>query len=423
MPLSTITEISLDINQPGIVVVHAKQYDTARMVKANLFYGGVKWNVPSSNFVAVVGFKKSDLVGGFYDLTEDNESAISVDAIDRSIITIRLDRNVVTTPGNVSVEITFYDAITSGRLSTFSFIVQVEPATVTELDLASNPYFNVLAEDIIAVIAAKQSMTGMDADATSVASSYSGKLVTVTGGGGADDPYVFHFKIPKGATGSQGPTGAAATISSTEIVYQTSSSGTVTPTGTWQSSPPTVPPGDFLWTRITVRFNSGSPVIWYSVAHYGVNGTGATSTVNSVSPDRNGNVQLTASDIPTSDSSVSVQDALNDMIDDAVTGTSSSWSSSKVSNEISALKPKVVTISAGATWSGSGPYTQRVTVTGGPATSKVDLQLSSAVLSQMISDNCKALYVENNNGAFTLYAVGAALSAAVTIQATVTEVR
>lgn len=423
MPLSTITEISLDINQPGIVVVHAKQYDTARMVKANLFYGGVKWNVPSSNFVAVVGFKKSDRVGGFYDLTEDNESAISVDASDRSIITIHLDRNVVTTPGNVSVEITFYDAITSGRLSTFSFIVQVESATVTELDLASNPYFNVLAEDIIAVIAAKQSMTGMDADATSVASNYSGQLVNVTGGGGADDPYVFHFKIPKGATGSKGATGAAASVSNTEIVYQVSSSGTDTPTGTWLSSPPTVPPGDFLWTRVTVQFNSGSPVVWYSVAHYGVNGTGAVSTVNLISPDRNGNVSLTASDISTSTSGVSVQNAIDGVINDNTTSASSSWSSSKVSGELLALKPKVVTISAGATWSGNGPYTQRVTVTGGTATSKVDLQLSSTVLSRMISDNCKALYVENNNGVFTLYAVGAPLSSAVTIQATVTEVQ
>lgn len=422
MPLSTITEISLDVNQPGIVVVHAKQYDTVRMIKANLFYSGVKWEVPSSNFVAVVGFKKSDRIGGFYDLTEDNEAAVTVNSDDRSIITILLDRNVVTVPGNVSVEITFYDAINSGRLSTFSFIVQVEPATVTELDLASNPYFNVLAEDIITVIAAKQSMTGMEATATSVPATQAPDA-WFTGGTGAEDPYLLHLAIPEGPTGATGATGAAATVSSSEIVYQVSESGTSVPTGTWVSSPPTVPPGDFLWTRITLRFNTGSPLVWYSVAHYGVNGNGATSTVNQVSPDRNGDVHLDASDIPTDTANISVQDALDSVIDDSSTTNSSSWSSNKISSELLSLMPKVVSISVGTSWSGDGPYTQVVTVPSGTSTCKVDLQLSASVLSQMISDTCKALYIENNNGVFTLYAVGAALTSAVTLQATLTEVR
>ena len=57
--------------------------------------------------------------------------------------------------------------------------------------------------------------------------------------------------------------------------------------------------GKYLWTRTVLTFNSGSPVTFYSVARYGIDGTGAVSSVNSVSPDGNGNVSLVANDIPT----------------------------------------------------------------------------------------------------------------------------
>lgn len=218
MSLQTITEINLDINQPGVSIVHAKQYDTVRQVKAHLFYNGVKWLVPSSNFVAVVGFKKADRIGGFYDTTEDGRTAITVDNEDRSIIYILLDRNTVTTPGNVNTEITFYDSITTGRLSTFSFITQVEGASVTELDLTSSPYFNILAEDIKKVIESVDSMTGLSATVTKLAPN-SNPTVNVTGGTSSADPYVFGFGIPSmpamTASGTKLIPGANPTVSLT----------------------------------------------------------------------------------------------------------------------------------------------------------------------------------------------------------------
>lgn len=87
------------------------------------------------------------------------------------------------------------------------------------------------------------------------------------------------------------------------------------------------------------------------------------------------------------------------------------------------LKPKIVTLSVGTTWSGSGPYTQEITIDGGTANTKVDLQPDSTVINQMVSDGCMALYVVNDNGVFTLYALDAAPSTALNIQATLTEVQ
>ena len=105
--------------------------------------------------------------------------------------------------------------------------------------------------------------------------------------------------------GETGDTGEAAELVSSAIEYQASSSGTEIPTGSWSASVPVVPQGMYLWTRTTLTFNSGSPVVSYSVGRIGVDGsgTGTVQSVNDVQPDNNGNVELSASDIPTSDSS------------------------------------------------------------------------------------------------------------------------
>lgn len=304
MAIEAITEIKLDLNQPGIVTVNAKQYDTVRKVKARLYNGGVRWNAPTKNSVAVVGFKKSDRIGGFYDTTELGESAISIDGTDNSTITIALDRQVVTTPGLTSVEITFYDTITLSRLSTFSFYLKVEKASITELDLSSNPYFNVLAEDIRAVIEAKDTLTGLTAEAHSITSG-SSPTIDVSGGSGADDPYHFNFGIPKGEKGGKGDT---ATPSSTAYSYAVSDSYTSPPasgSSSWKTTPAPVK-GKYLWCRTTTTWSNNTTTISYSVAYIGSDGSGAVNSVN----NKAGDVVLGAADINTT-SDGTVQDALD----------------------------------------------------------------------------------------------------------------
>ncbi len=97
--------------------------------------------------------------------------------------------------------------------------------------------------------------------------------------------------------GEPGPTGSAAVVTESEVTYQVGNSGTTVPSGTWQSSIPLVSQGKYLWSRTTVRFNTGAPVVTYSVARMGLDGTGIVSSVNNISPDDTGNIQLKASDI------------------------------------------------------------------------------------------------------------------------------
>ena len=100
-----------------------------------------------------------------------------------------------------------------------------------------------------------------------------------------------------GARGPQGPKGDNVTITSTSVMYQAWTSGTQYPTGTWVNSPPAVTPGNYLWTRTIVNYSDGEQTVSYSVARWGIDGSGAVSSVNDKLPDQNGNVALTASDV------------------------------------------------------------------------------------------------------------------------------
>ena len=84
-------------------------------------------------------------------------------------------------------------------------------------------------------------------------------------------------------------------------------------------------------------------------------------------------------------------------------------------------KKTTVTLSTG--WTGdASPYTQSVTISGTTANSKVDLQPDATAIAQMANDGTVALYIANDNGVLTAYAVGEKPTVALTVQATVTEV-
>lgn len=81
----------------------------------------------------------------------------------------------------------------------------------------------------------------------------------------------------QGPQGVKGQDGTSVKITSKSVTYQTSTSGTTTPTGVWQSSVPTVANGQYLWTKTTVQYSDGNKTEAYSVSYKGTNGTNGTS--------------------------------------------------------------------------------------------------------------------------------------------------
>ena len=105
------------------------------------------------------------------------------------------------------------------------------------------------------------------------------------------------FTVSVASTGQQGTAGRG--IQSTVIEYQKSSSGTTPPTGTWSASPVETVAGEYLWTRTTTVYTSGSDTVSYSVAAHGTNGQDAiaisiTSNNGTIFKSSTGSTTLTA---------------------------------------------------------------------------------------------------------------------------------
>ena len=81
-------------------------------------------------------------------------------------------------------------------------------------------------------------------------------------------------KLADGAAGKPGTDGKG--ISSTAVTYQASTNGTTVPTGTWETTIPSVSANQYLWTRTIITYTDGTTSTSYSIGKMGANGaTGA----------------------------------------------------------------------------------------------------------------------------------------------------
>lgn len=87
---------------------------------------------------------------------------------------------------------------------------------------------------------------------------------------GTSPNQVINFAIPEGQS-VKGDAGRG--VSSATITYQASTSGTVTPTGTWSSSVPAVNKGQYLWARTVTAYTDNTTSTAYSVAYQALDGT------------------------------------------------------------------------------------------------------------------------------------------------------
>lgn len=113
--------------------------------------------------------------------------------------------------------------------------------------------------------------------------------------------------------GVQGETGNPATVLSNLVEYLSSDSGNIVPSGSWSISVPAVPQGMYLWTRVTTTFNTGQPVVHYSVSRMGLDGLGSVQSVAGQAPGPDGNVDLRPNHLGalSTDGSSTMSNALN----------------------------------------------------------------------------------------------------------------
>lgn len=88
----------------------------------------------------------------------------------------------------------------------------------------------------------------------------------------------------------KGTNGTSVTVSSSSVTYQVSTSGTTTPTGSWDPTVPTVPNGQFLWTKTVVTYSDGKSTTSYSVSYKGTNGVNGADAISMTITSSNGTV-------------------------------------------------------------------------------------------------------------------------------------
>lgn len=81
-----------------------------------------------------------------------------------------------------------------------------------------------------------------------------------------------------GESGQDGSDGVG--IASTAITYQASTSGTTAPTGTWSTTIPSVPAGQFLWTKTVTTYTNNTNSTAYTVAKMGSDGKPGSAGVS-----------------------------------------------------------------------------------------------------------------------------------------------
>lgn len=251
------SKVNMDLQQnTWPTTINAVQGDQfTRNVEISLYSNGEVWTIPEGVTMAV-RYRKPDKTKGYYDTMPDGTSAWSVEG---NVITVSLAPQMLTASGTVLAQVEMLKG--NIVLSTFSIKIYVEPNPAAGV-LQSEDYVNWLQwmEDELEVRMNKMLETG-------------------------------------DFTGPPGPAGAPAAIQSQAIEYQASADYKAMPTGEWSSVIPDVAPGEYLWTRTTVTYNSGSSVISYSVSRFGKDGLGSVASVAGVSPDADGNVDLTAENV------------------------------------------------------------------------------------------------------------------------------
>ena len=145
--------IKIDLVEKGVQpIVYAKQNDSqTRFIAASLFANGQPFSVPDG-VIAMFRAGKPDGTACFYDSNETGTPAITIEG---NLVTVELAEQVLTAPGNVQAEINFYTA-DGEKLTSFSFAIQVEKSVLTDQEIVSSNYYNVLTEQVKAAQDAAQ---------------------------------------------------------------------------------------------------------------------------------------------------------------------------------------------------------------------------------------------------------------------------
>ena len=166
--MKVTSQITVDMLHPNVAtLVYAKQADQqSRFISATLLEGSQPWT-PPAGVLAAVRYRKPDGTIGWYDTTENKAKAVTMSG---NVATIQLAAQALAVSGDVYIELEFYTQ-SAEKLSSFAWTLAVEASAVSDGEIESSDYFNVLAETLAEIVKALPNIQNADKYAQAAANS------------------------------------------------------------------------------------------------------------------------------------------------------------------------------------------------------------------------------------------------------------
>ena len=190
--MKQVTNVTVDISNPQILIVHEKQNDSNRWIYATITDNRQAFTIPANTY-GIVRVGKPDGNACVYDSDSEGSAII----ISGSTVQIKLVDQALTAPGIAVISVGLFNR-SSEKITAFNFKLDIEKDAVTDQEIQSTSYYNILTAQIAHVIQMYEDTQGLTASATSVGASQSASA-TVTGGSGT--PLNIAFRIPRGPAG------------------------------------------------------------------------------------------------------------------------------------------------------------------------------------------------------------------------------
>lgn len=405
--MKVTSQITVDLLHPNVAtLVYAKQTDQqSRFISATLLEGSQPWT-PPTGVLAAVRYRKPDGTIGWYDTTENKAAAVTMSG---NVATIQLAAQALTVSGDVYIELEFYTQ-SAEKLSSFAWILAVEASAVSDGEIESSDYFNVLAETLAEIVkaipdiqkageyaqAAAESATQSANSASAAEESKQAAAASAAQAAESKDN-----SVASAQSSSQSASAAQASAEAAAASQQLSATNAQTASASAASA---------AESEENAGESAQNSEAWAV-------GTRGGQAVPASDETHNNNSKYWAQQaaaaagggvITFNGRSGTVVPANGDYTPEMV-------------GAAPAIKTATVTLPV-ASWTGSAsPYSQTVTINGATANSRIDIDPDTTVMNGAM-DGGYGLVFGNNAGTITAYAVGDKPTAAITVQVSITEV-
>ena len=405
--MKVTSQITVDLLQPNVAtLVYAKQTDQqSRFISATLLEGSQPWT-PPTGVLAAVRYRKPDGTIGWYDTTENKAAAVTMSG---NVATIQLAAQALTVSGDVYIELEFYTQ-SAEKLSSFAWILAVEASAVSDGEIESSDYFNVLAETLAEIVKAIPDIQKASEYAQAAAES---ATQSANSAAAAEES-----KQAAAASAAQAAESKDNSVASAQSSSQSASAA--------QASAEAAAASQQL-SATNAQTASASAA---SAAESEENAGESAQNSEAWAVGTRGGQAVPASDeTHNNNSKYWAQQAAAAAGGGVITFNGRSGTVVPANGDYTpemvgaapAIKTATVTLPV-ASWTGSAsPYSQTVTINGATANSRIDIDPDTTVMNGAM-DGGYGLVFGNNAGTITAYAVGDKPTAAITVQVSITEV-